>query len=348
MAGDMRLGTWLLCPFWWVMSPRFHLTAVRPKLFFVDSGGCGDSSNDPNFRMGPVGVALQGGVWTVREGRRFAGCTLLSPESRQDLPKAESQLGNFGYKRRGWRLFRTGVCLNPPHFMPGEKNPCAAQNRWGWTRPSCFVLSASVFACIFLDVLSRRDRERERERRRSPLGDFSETSGELLSHQAGPDVAEKMLNQGGHFYVSTFVDQHVKCLGTFTQPWRRLHRGVCSCWTQRGKPFTKRHSFMFFQRRGAGIVLDSLDSRHFEVSVDDPSISIKSGDDGTSTLWRRRRRSNLSNLKMEARLLSWHFWVGVGKRMKKVCIYIYRCVFYRPANKKYRELNGSHSHKVCT
>ena len=30
----------------------------------------------------------------------------------------------------------------------------------------------------------------------------------------------------------------------------------------------------------------------------------------------------LSNLKMEARLLSWHFWVGVGKRMKKVCIYI--------------------------
>ncbi len=44
------------------------------------------------------------------------------------------------------------------------------------------------------------------------MGDFSEASGErmdltsnltliILSHQAGPDVAEKMLNQNGHFYV---------------------------------------------------------------------------------------------------------------------------------------------------
>ncbi len=46
----------------------------------------------------------------------------------------------------------------------------------------------------------------------------------------------------------------------------------------RGKPFHDMVS-VFPQRQRW------YSSRHFEVSFFDPSITIKSGDDGTSTLW---------------------------------------------------------------
>ena len=321
MAGDMRLGIWLLCPFWWVMSPRFHLTAVRPKLFFVDSGGCGDSSNDPNFRMGPVGVALQGGVWTVREGRRFADAHCFLPRGGRTCPKL-----NLSWEildiREGLEIVQNRSLSKPTAFHARrEKSMCSTESlRLDSTFVFCAVRQRF---CLHFPrcFVKKRQRERAREAKK-PFGWLFRNLWWTFVSSGRPWCGGEDVEPGWPLLRLYVCGSARQVPGDIYTAMKEAPSWCLQLLDPEGKPFTKRHSFMFFQRRGAGIVLDSLDSRHFEVSVDDPSISIKSGDDGTSTLWRRRRRSNFVEFEDGGTSLVLTFLSRGWKKDEKRCVYI--------------------------